>query len=745
MQLYTPDNHLLLDIPVDDASMRLREIMGDNNLTLKFSLPGYVDIPIGANCEFKGESYILFTPDNFVKHHTEHYDYTLVLEAWQAYTRFVKFKFFTVERNPGEPDRMVGAPKLKFSLTATPQDFARLFVDCMNFSGVTGWEVGECIESDPVTIDFNHDYCFGVLQKFADAFGTEWEFENKTLHLRKVERRDSDGKRISFPLSYGYGNGILPGITRKQFDDSKVINRVWVQGGARNIDQGTYGNDTLLMPKNSRFEYDGKEYITDPTGSYVEEAGRVGSLSEDSLDVSKVYPRRVGTISRVIEVNDETGLYDIVDDSIPDTLDFSQMVIPGETMSVILQTGPLAGREFEVKYIHSERKFEIVPNTDNGLVYPQGNLIPEVGDKYGVFHMRLPQDYIDSAATEARDEAVKHLSENSRPKYTYQWNLDGIHAKKEWDAIGDYLSPGYFVEFSDPQFLPEAVDIRITSVKEYVNKPKSLTIELSNNVTGKSLSNVLAEIPAQEQAAERKDKDVMDYAKRVSRSIAELNYIKTALANNTEIDGGLVLTTLIKLGAILNDTWIERAGMSGAYGGDNDIAFYGGGSLQQAINLVANPEATEDVASFVVTMGGQVIMNKAIVRGMFESSKDGNRIVIEPGGSLRMIDRNNNDIAGLYFDEDIGLFRLKTSQYVVSLYPYALHLEALDESGLNTWVQYDNISISNGKGTQFKAMIDSDGILDLILLGLPQDVNMATEGAVWQDGENLKIKRIEVT
>ena len=132
---------------------------------------------------------------------------------------------------------MIGAPKFKFSLSATPADFAQLFVDCMNFSGVTGWQVGECIDSEPVTLDFNHDDCFGVLQRIADAFNTEWELENKTLHFRKVERKDKDGNRISFPLSYGYRNGILPGITRKQVDDSQIINRVRIQGGERNIRQ----------------------------------------------------------------------------------------------------------------------------------------------------------------------------------------------------------------------------------------------------------------------------------------------------------------------------------------------------------------------------------------------------------------------------------------------------------------------------------------------------------------------------
>lgn len=522
MKIYNPDNSLLLDIPMDDSSTRFKEIMGDNNLMLKFSLPEFIDIPLGAWCEFKAERYILFSTEQFVKQHSEHFDYTIKMQAYQAYMKFVKFKFFTVERNPGQADKMVGNPKLKFSLTATPEDFIRLLVDNMNFSDTgSGWTVGECIDSEPVTIDFNHDYCYDVLQKVADAFETEWEVDNRTIHIRKVEKRDANGSPIHFALSYGYRNGILAGLQRTQFDNSKVINRLWIQGTDRNISFAKYGNDTLLMPKNNVFEYEGIEYRTDETGSLIEPTNRSGALSEDSLDTSKIYPMREGVASEVIPVDDSKGFYDFKDNSISADLDYSKMVIAGETMTVIFQTGQLAGKEFDAKYTHSERRFALVPITDNGLVYPQGSIIPEAGDKYAVFYISLPQEYIDRAEMEVRNEAVKYLYENSQPKFTYRWNLDGIYAKENWGEIGGYLNCGYFVQFSDPQFLPEPVDIRITSVKEYINKPKSPTIEISNNVTGKSLGSVLNQIPAQEQATDRKDSEVVSFAKRRFRDVQQ--------------------------------------------------------------------------------------------------------------------------------------------------------------------------------------------------------------------------------
>lgn len=104
------------------------------------------------------------------------------------------------------------------------------------------------------------------------------------------------------------------------------------------------------------------------------------------------------------------------------------------------------------------------------------------GDVYGVFHMALPDDYIKDAERRSRNEAIKYLYENAQPKYTYDWQLDGIYAKKEWGVSGGMLSCGNFVRFSDPQFLSEPVDIRITAVKTYLCKLHSPEITISNNV-----------------------------------------------------------------------------------------------------------------------------------------------------------------------------------------------------------------------------------------------------------------------
>ena len=99
--------------------------------------------------------------------------------------------------------------------------------------------------------------------------------------------------------------------------------------------------------------------------------------------------------------------YDIVDSNIPASLNFEDCLIEGETLTIIPQTGMLAGKEFEAKYIHNAkegkaaRRFEIVPQDIDGQTMPGGNYIPQVGDTYAVFHCMLPHT---SATTPQKPE-----------------------------------------------------------------------------------------------------------------------------------------------------------------------------------------------------------------------------------------------------------------------------------------------------------------------------------------------------
>lgn len=315
MKIYNSQGVEIYDIAVDDSSVRYRAIMTDDSLTLNFAHTAAVTIPRLSYVNFEGQRYTLWRPSEFKKLSTRNFEYTLVLHGWREYLKFVKYK-----------DMSAKPYRLKFSLTAKPLAFLQNLVATLNHHDAAGgWVAGDCIDAPEKTLSFNHEFCIDALGRFAQEWQTEFEFEGKKIHLRKVEKFKSD----PLPLSYGKGNGFLPGVGRYNEGDKQPIGRLFVQGGERNIDFSTYNSKSLLLPKSATLVVDGKTYRTDADGMFITRDGNTNT-AEDSYDASEIYPRRVGTVSEVVVVDSEKHFYDIKDSSIPEALNYRDCRIAGK-------------------------------------------------------------------------------------------------------------------------------------------------------------------------------------------------------------------------------------------------------------------------------------------------------------------------------------------------------------------------------------------------------------------------------
>ena len=586
-----------LPIVVTDDSYRYRLVMGEHTLNLKFSLPGYKEIPIGTYCEFpegSGQKYTLETPENIKKNGEANFDYDLVFQSDQ----FKLTKFMLRNIVPGDS-------RLKFSYTARPQEFLRLLVENMNMRDpdavrdqdthewLNGWSFGDnYVQSFEKTVSFNHNTCADALRMIAEVFETEWEVRGKTIYLLKVEHN----KENPLELSYGRGNGFLPGLGRSEFSDVKPVERLFVQGGDRNIDASSYrevagvGSRELLLPATTRIKYDGvhfndekdatgkpvelnpkttREYITDDNGlsvcRYANED--IKGLLEGSLDVSSVYPMREGTVSAADELSDG---WDFWDSSIPDGLDFSdtKLRIKGEIATVIFQSGQLSGREFNIVqnedkitgYIHNDPehpndparkrgRFKLESQEIDGILMPGGSFVPVVGDKYAVFHIGMPDTYIEEAELNMLKQAIKYLYDNEMPRFTFTGTLDPTYAKRNWETIGNKIIPGGFIRFTDTQFLKDSMDIRITGIKDYVNNPHRPVVELSNNSqSGSWLHNMQRKIDSEEVATDTKDRNVVQFARRRFRDVQQtMSMLQNSLLNFTEGINPVTVNTMMML------------------------------------------------------------------------------------------------------------------------------------------------------------------------------------------------------
>lgn len=507
-------NNKEIDILVDTSSYRYTALQNVGTLYLYFASEEFINIPVGAYCIYKNITYYLMDPDDFKKKSSRNFEYTLVMYDIGAILG--KYKC-----------RDIVSKRLKFDYTAKPHEHLQLIVDNLNMRD-SGWKVGECIEAEEKTINYNHIFCSEALPTIADTFKTEYEIDPaiKTIHLRKVEYNKGE----PLPLEYGKDKGFVPGLGRSNQDGNRPVAILYVQGGEQHIDFSKYGSKELLLPKNQRLEYEGRTYVSDAEGLYIKRADTtLTDVQEDSLDCSHISPKRVGSVSNVVVSDKEKNFYDFIDSSIPDDLNFEDYVIEGNNMTVIFQSGMLAGsnKEFEVKYVHKERKFLITPQEIDGQIMPNEIYKPNLGDKYAVFGIQLPDAYIcnnstkEGASWDMFREAAKYLYENEDPKFTFKGELDSIYSKKRWLSIGGKIKLGGYILFKDPQFIPEGIKIRITSIKEYIHRPYSPIIELSNTTTGVTVSSELNKIESNEVKTDNQYKNSIQFTKRRFRDAKE--------------------------------------------------------------------------------------------------------------------------------------------------------------------------------------------------------------------------------
>lgn len=481
----------MIKVYPSDESELTTGVMTSGKVVLHFRSDQDIKLEQGATIEFLGNTYTLIYPQETKK-------------LWRGYFEYIATFYSSAEQLKHkllkDPSNIA---RTSFVFAGSPTDFATLVARSMGHE----WSVGNCVATSyDKTIAFKEESCWAALGRVAEEFHTEWVVEGKSISLRKDERYKED----PLPLSYGKGNGFLSGVSQRGNADNLPISRLYVLGSSRNIDPTKYGASTLHLPKS----WSGEGMRTDEAGNYIELLE--GNGAEGAMELTELYPHRVGVVSSVVVANEAKHFYDIIDTSIPEELNYNDYRIQGEKAIMKFETGALAGRQFEIRqsetalsgYHHQERRFELIPSEQDGFIMPSREWAPKAGDKYAIFGIALPQEYVTRAENELLKEAIRTLSERSLPQFTFEGEVDGIWAKRKWLEIGGKLVPGGHVLFSDPEFHPEGTVIRITSMAQKVNNPTAPSITLSTALVGGSLWNVLNRAEAQEVLSQKRDREL---------------------------------------------------------------------------------------------------------------------------------------------------------------------------------------------------------------------------------------------
>ncbi len=508
--------------PISSESYHEAKVGAVSTLVVETTSDKAITFPLGTYCTWRGEKFALYTPAEVVKVSEREYRYTLTLSGEGQQLALSKFKFIVA--NPEDV-------RLSFTLTGKP----RFFLEQILRSLPAGFSIGACLEAEAQAISFKHEDCLSALSRVAEAFKTEWHITGKTLNLGKVVGNKAD----AVTLSYGKGKGLLSGLTSSNDSEKSPVGKLFIQGTERNIDPTKYGAKSLHLPKGRTLAYEGRTYVVSADGQSLSVSGlSTDGRKEDSFDGTNIYPQRVGVVSSVVVT--PNGNYDIVDKD--NNVDYSQYRIAGEKATITFQTGRLAGRTFDIaqdkdvlRYDHATKRFQLVSVEEDGMKLPEPKVFyPSVGDKYAVFGVRLPNEYITKAETELLGASVRYFHEALQPKVTYKAELDGLYAQKNWGALAPKLAIGSYVRLVDTS-LDIDDHVRITAIRTKLSQQYKPQITLSNEVQAPSLAVSLGTLEA--EGVQQKE-EVQAVRREVARSYQQAMSLADGIADEVRAGFG---------------------------------------------------------------------------------------------------------------------------------------------------------------------------------------------------------------
>lgn len=459
------------ELSPNDSSTQVKEVQGDNVLTLSFTLYEHIALDVYDYADFEGERYWLTERYRPKQKSTREWAYDLKLYGIESLIKnWLVLKTVDNEQDP------------VFTLTAPPRDHVAMIVKCMNDAcgNITDWKVGQVNGTENITIDYFGKYCDEGLREIAEKVGVEFWTEGQTVNICRCEHGE--------PVTLGYDKGLLS-IDPGTANNVKFYTRLFPKGSSRNIDPSKYGYSRLQLP-------DGQKYIE----VYSDEYGIVDHYEESAF--ADIYPRRTGTVSSVrmeTRKGQDGNPYDVyyfTDNSLPFDPNDYQM---GRVIRVSFQEGSeLAGQGdedngtyyFEVNFDSKTREFEIITiwPYDNGMQLPGNKLIPKSGDKYILWNLRMPDEYYSLAEEELLTAVNAFNKEHTLDIAVFKAPTDHVWIEEN----GLRLSIGQRVRLESDKYFPGIGyrDSRITKITRKVNLPSRMDLEISDALSRSTMQKV---------------------------------------------------------------------------------------------------------------------------------------------------------------------------------------------------------------------------------------------------------------
>ena len=516
------DGTPIMEVQERDDSKYTRVLMGEHSVRIRFDWNAFIPLPYGSFIEWKGKRFSLWGEYIPVQREGA-FEYAIPFEAEER--ELNNYLFFYLSAGKMEHQWKLTAP-IEQALKEVQANLDRIH-------GKGAWVIRNQVGTTPTKLlEFDSTSVFDALTKIAEAYGTEWRAEGRTLYFGRM----SEGERVRLSL------GNEASRFESQGDTAQLISRLYAFGSTRNVKSGkrlTLPDDTPFISGTLR----GKEAV---------------KIFDD------VYPKYNGTISSVsFRSVKEGNIYTIADSALKITQD---KLLAGQTLKATFESGALNGLTFDLS-ITSEG-YEIVPNNEYGGRLPSDTLKPAVGDKYvphGFDIDLVGKEYVPRARTTLKEKAFRWLQENNEDTRDVEVVLNPIAVAERSISItigkpitlvnalagGDKV--GYITKMEYPLYSPESVTIVVGKAKPlgFIERLKqegkdeaSLVVhELVTpqlNAQQKAVLDVQAMITDAESSATAKTTQALSEAKayadgKTNDALAEVARRDTAL--KTELEG----------------------------------------------------------------------------------------------------------------------------------------------------------------------------------------------------------------
>ena len=468
IEIYGSNDRLKCQVEAGSSSQQDKALQSDNVLSLSFTHYAFLELDVNDWCDFAGERYWLQEKYLPKQKNEREWEYNVKLYGIESLIK----RLLVLQNSDGENEAV-------FTLTAPASEHVRLIVQSMNdgMDHTTNWKVGDVVQTENLTIDYDGTYCDEGLRLVAEAAGTEWWIEGETVNLCRCEQ--------GAELLLRYGESLLS-LDRDEADGVKFYTRLFPIGSSRNIDRERYGSTRLQLPG-------GAKYVDIP--DLVERYGVFHHYEQEAF--SDIYPRRVGVISSVRweEVKDTDGnpftIWYFKDNGL--TFDPNDYEIAGLVKHVSFQSGELEGRDFEVNYNSSTREFEIITTWpyDDDMQLPDahgGQLVPEPSNTYILWNIRMPDEYYDLAEKEYQSAVEAFNREHLLDKSVYK-----APTNPKWvERSGAQLYVGRRVRLESQKYFPKLGyrSSRITRLTRKVSDPYQIDLEISDAVSTGTMAKI---------------------------------------------------------------------------------------------------------------------------------------------------------------------------------------------------------------------------------------------------------------